>query len=116
MACPICGANCRCKNAGPGGLCCSCHRHKVNGAYIARGSYEEKRWREEHGYDGQQRLITDTLKNPPASSQGSDPLEWSPGAIWYDRLCLVSRAIGAMAFDALWPEAPWVPIVRCEPI
>ncbi len=26
--CPICGANCRCRNAGPGGLCCSCHRHR----------------------------------------------------------------------------------------
>ena len=29
MACPICGAKCRCKRRGPGGLCCSCHRHKV---------------------------------------------------------------------------------------
>jgi hypothetical protein len=29
MSCPICGANCRCKKAGPGGICCSCHRHKA---------------------------------------------------------------------------------------
>lgn len=28
MACPICRANCRCRKAGPGGLCCGCHRHK----------------------------------------------------------------------------------------
>lgn len=31
--CPICGANCRCKNAGPDGLCCSCHRHKARSIY-----------------------------------------------------------------------------------
>lgn len=29
MSCPICGANCRCRKAGPGGICCSCHKHKV---------------------------------------------------------------------------------------
>lgn len=29
MACPICGADCRCRNAGPGGICCTCHTHKV---------------------------------------------------------------------------------------
>jgi hypothetical protein len=28
MACPICGAKCKCRKAGPGGLCCSCHKHK----------------------------------------------------------------------------------------
>jgi hypothetical protein len=28
MSCPICGANCQCRKRGPGGLCCSCHRHK----------------------------------------------------------------------------------------
>lgn len=28
MSCPICGANCRCRKRGPGGICCSCHRHK----------------------------------------------------------------------------------------
>jgi hypothetical protein len=28
MSCPICGARCKCKNAGPGGICCACHRHK----------------------------------------------------------------------------------------
>jgi hypothetical protein len=28
MACPICGAICKCKNAGPGGICCDCHHHK----------------------------------------------------------------------------------------
>lgn len=31
MSCPICGADCRCRNRGPGGICCSCHRHKVRG-------------------------------------------------------------------------------------
>jgi len=40
MACPICGANCKCKNRGPSGLCCSCHRHKPSAAtveaYLAR--------------------------------------------------------------------------------
>jgi len=35
MACPICGAHCRCRNAGPSGLCCSCHRHKPRGASAA---------------------------------------------------------------------------------
>ncbi len=29
MSCPICGANCRCKKAGSGGICCSCHKHKA---------------------------------------------------------------------------------------
>jgi hypothetical protein len=29
MSCPICGATCRCRNVGPGGICCSCHTHKV---------------------------------------------------------------------------------------
>ncbi len=29
MACPICGANCRCRKRGPGGICCSCHKHKA---------------------------------------------------------------------------------------
>ena len=29
MSCPICGANCKCRKRGPGGICCSCHRHKV---------------------------------------------------------------------------------------
>jgi len=29
MSCPICGANCRCRKAGEGGLCCPCHRHKA---------------------------------------------------------------------------------------
>ena len=29
MACPVCGANCRCKRRGPGGLCCGCHQHKA---------------------------------------------------------------------------------------
>ncbi len=28
MSCPICGANCRCRARGPGGICCSCHKHK----------------------------------------------------------------------------------------
>jgi hypothetical protein len=29
MACPVCGAQCRCRKAGEGGLCCGCHRHSV---------------------------------------------------------------------------------------
>jgi hypothetical protein len=28
MSCPICGANCRCRKRGPGGICCGCHKHK----------------------------------------------------------------------------------------
>ncbi len=24
MSCPTCSANCRCRNAGPSGLCCTC--------------------------------------------------------------------------------------------
>jgi hypothetical protein len=28
MACPICGANCKCRNRGSGGICCKCHKHK----------------------------------------------------------------------------------------
>jgi hypothetical protein len=28
VPCPICGAKCKCKNVGEGGLCCSCHKHK----------------------------------------------------------------------------------------
>jgi hypothetical protein len=35
MACPICGANCRCSKRGPGGICCSCHRHKVRRILVA---------------------------------------------------------------------------------
>jgi hypothetical protein len=27
MACPICGATCRCRKRGEGGICCSCHKH-----------------------------------------------------------------------------------------
>ena len=30
MSCPICGANCRCRKRGEGGICCSCHRHKAS--------------------------------------------------------------------------------------
>lgn len=29
MRCPVCGANCVCRNRHPDGTCCSCHRHKV---------------------------------------------------------------------------------------
>jgi hypothetical protein len=29
MSCPVCGANCKCRKAGPGGICCSCHKHKA---------------------------------------------------------------------------------------
>ena len=35
MPCPICGANCQCKNRGAGGLCCDCHRHKPSAARVA---------------------------------------------------------------------------------
>ena len=38
MSCPICGANCRCKNRGAGGICCSCHRHKVRRILVADSS------------------------------------------------------------------------------
>ena len=50
MACPICGANCRCRKRGPEGICCDCHRHKVRGQRLAKGSPELTRWRELHGY------------------------------------------------------------------
>lgn len=50
MACPICGANCKCRKRGPMGLCCSCHRHKVNGAFLEKGSTELRDWRVQHGY------------------------------------------------------------------
>jgi len=45
MACPICGANCRCKNAGPGGVCCGCHRHKSQKGF-SRAQLD--RWRIQH--------------------------------------------------------------------
>jgi len=45
MACPICGANCKCKNRGPGGLCCGCHRHKGQRGYSRRAI---DRWRVDH--------------------------------------------------------------------
>ena len=51
MACPICGAKCVCKKQGPGGLCCSCHRHTVRGKRLAKGSPELHEWRKSHGYD-----------------------------------------------------------------
>lgn len=38
MSCPICGANCKCKNRGAGGICCSCHRHKVRRILVLRSS------------------------------------------------------------------------------
>jgi hypothetical protein len=28
MSCPVCGAKCVCRNRGPFGECCGCHRHK----------------------------------------------------------------------------------------
>ncbi len=30
--CPICDANCRCRNRGPSGICCTCHKHTPKGA------------------------------------------------------------------------------------
>jgi hypothetical protein len=50
MACPICGAKCRCRKRGEGGICCGCHRHKVNGLRLVIGSPEMDKWRVEHGY------------------------------------------------------------------
>lgn len=50
MSCPICGANCRCRKRGPGGICCGCHRHKVRGQRLAKGSPELMEWRKLHGY------------------------------------------------------------------
>ena len=29
MSCPICGAHCRCRRRGLGGICCACHKHKA---------------------------------------------------------------------------------------
>lgn len=45
MACPICGANCRCKKRGPGGLCCGCHRHKAQKG-MTRDQVDQ--WRAKH--------------------------------------------------------------------
>ena len=45
MACPICGARCVCKNAGPGGLCCGCHKHKAQRG-LRRDRVNE--WRSQH--------------------------------------------------------------------
>lgn len=39
MACPICGANCKCKKRGPSGLCCDCHRHKPNAGRVSAFQY-----------------------------------------------------------------------------
>jgi len=36
VSCPICGANCKCRKRGAGGICCSCHRHKVRRLLVAR--------------------------------------------------------------------------------
>ena len=45
MACPICGAKCRCKKAGPGGICCGCHRHKSQKTFTR---VQVNEWRESH--------------------------------------------------------------------
>lgn len=36
MACPICGASCKCRNQGPGGLCCGCHAHTARRRALER--------------------------------------------------------------------------------
>lgn len=41
MSCPICGANCKCRNRGEGGLCCSCHRHKVKKILVSADALPE---------------------------------------------------------------------------
>lgn len=50
MKCPICGANCRCRNRGPGGICCSCHRHKVRkllkADFVIGSPYTREQWTE----------------------------------------------------------------------
>lgn len=49
MPCPICGANCRCRNRGPGGICCSCHRHKVRRIktdFVIESPYTREQWEE----------------------------------------------------------------------
>lgn len=45
MACPICGANCRCRNRGPHGECCGCHRHKAQRGFTRR---RLNHWRTSH--------------------------------------------------------------------
>lgn len=48
MACPVCGAKCRCKHRGPGGRCCGCHRHRSQWG-LARTAVD--RWRAAHRHD-----------------------------------------------------------------
>lgn len=45
MSCPVCGANCRCRKAGPGGMCCGCHKHKSQRGF-SRDQVD--RWRTSH--------------------------------------------------------------------
>lgn len=48
MSCPICGANCRCKNRGPHGECCGCHSHKAQRGYTR---FMLNAWRLDHHLD-----------------------------------------------------------------
>lgn len=48
MACPICGANCRCKKRGPSGICCGCHRHKAQRRF-SRAQVND--WRAAHSLE-----------------------------------------------------------------
>lgn len=48
MSCPICGANCRCRNRGPNGECCGCHSHKSQRGFTRR---RLNTWRSDHRLD-----------------------------------------------------------------
>ncbi len=61
MSCPICGANCRCRKAGPGGICCSCHKHKVR--KILDTIPEEKSYEIRDALDRHLRQIEDSRAN-----------------------------------------------------
>lgn len=45
MACPICGATCRCRKRGEDGRCCSCHKHKARTPAQALAHQEHDRKR-----------------------------------------------------------------------
>lgn len=49
MACPICGANCRCRKRGEDGRCCSCHKHKARTPAQAAAHQEHDRKTREAG-------------------------------------------------------------------
>ncbi len=52
MACPVCGANCKCRKRGSGGECCGCHKHKAT-RYMTTEQLLE--WRARHEQSARER-------------------------------------------------------------